>query len=112
MQGKNNIIVRVPRDQLDELRETFTGQGFTKFSISYGDGEEVVVARTKDGQTFRASRYDGVGFSERTISRSRRMSSKHRRKEAKRLSRAGLTQTRIAQRLGFSQRTISNDLRS
>ena len=45
-----------------------------------------------------------------TTSRCVPLTIKQRRKEARRLSKIGLTQVDIAEKLGVSQKTISNDL--
>ncbi|MGP0873248.1 hypothetical protein ACJ8QF_24100 [Serratia sp. CY81684] len=64
----------------------------------------------RTGQHVRVTTYEGTGFSERTVSTCDPMSLAQRRQETQRLRSTGLSQQQIADRLGVSQKTVSNDL--
>ena len=110
MSDKKHLAV-VLRDPLDEIKDTFTQRGIVEWNIKFKGGYEQISARTKSGDVYRISSYSGNGFRERNISHCQQLTPAKRQLEAKRLSREGLTQAQIAERLGCSQRTISNDLR-
>ncbi|MFW7204176.1 helix-turn-helix domain-containing protein [Serratia sp. BNK-17] len=65
----------------------------------------------RTGQHVRVTTYEGTGFSERTVSTCDLMPLDQRRQETQRLRSTGLSQQQIADRLGVSQKTVSNDLK-
>lgn len=111
MTDKSQLVVRVPRDLLDEIRSTFERQGVAECKIHFKDRLEVISAKGRNGETIRVSTYRDGGFRERTVSHCERLTPTQRRKEARRMYRDGLTQIQIAERLGCSQKTISNDVK-
>ena len=106
------VALRVPNDQLEAINADFRRQGLVEWTLRSRNGERSLVGRTKAGITLRVTQYDQNGFRERTASTCERLTAAKRKVEAKRLRRHGLTQAAIAERLGWSQKTISNDLSS
>ncbi|CAH6337728.1 MULTISPECIES: helix-turn-helix domain-containing protein [Enterobacterales] len=81
------------------------------YTITQKPGHTTITATTTDGQHVRVEKYNGNnGFSEGSMSVFVPGSIEERRDEARRLRDTGLSQTAIADRLGVSQKTISNDL--
>lgn len=109
MAGKQ-LVVRVPSEPLAEIEALFHEQGIIEWSIKSKRGHKTISGRTKSGGAVRYSVYASNGFHERSVSSCNGLSPARRRAEAKRLSKRGLTQTEIAERLGCSQKTVSNDL--
>lgn len=112
MASTRQLALRVPNDQLASIDEIFQKQGITEWVLKSKNGEKSLTGRTKMGIAIRVNLYNNNGFKERTSSICQRLSPAQRKTEAKRLSKRGLTQTEIAERLGCSQKTISNDLNS
>lgn len=106
------LALRVPSEPLSELDALFAQQGIEEWKITSKGGQKTISGRTKGGGAVRLSIYTSNGFRERTSSTSDGLSPARRRTEAKRLRKSGLTQSEIAERLGCSQKTISNDLRA
>lgn len=104
--------VNAPLERLKEIDHVFTAMGLVEWEASSKSGQRTIKGKTADGQTVRLSSYDDNGFSERTISSCGRLSPPERKEEVRRLYNGGrgLTQMQIADRLGVSQKTISNDL--
>ena len=81
------------------------------YTITQKPGHTTITATTTDGQYVRVEKYNcNNGFSEGSMSVFVPGSIEERRDEARRLRDTGLSQTAIADRLGVSQKTISNDL--
>lgn len=104
------LALRVPSEPLAEIDALFHEQGIVEWSIRSKHGHKTISGRTKSGGTVRYSVYASNGFRERSVSSCDGLAPARRRAEAKRLSKSGLTQTEIAERLGCSQKTVSNDL--
>lgn len=95
-----------------ELAEDFAEIGITNWETKHKNGKTTLVARNENGDVFRIEDYSGSSYMERTISQCQKLTPPERKSEAKRLRKQGLTQSEIADRLGCSQKTISNDLNS
>ncbi|USL57880.1 hypothetical protein IAQ00_19965 [Pantoea ananatis] len=81
------------------------------YKVVHEPGRTTLTAKTTDGQNVRVSRYDGNnGLREASMSVFQPDSIAERRIEARRLKDKGHTQMEIAEILGVSQKTISNDL--
>jgi len=111
MADGKQIALRIPGQALSEIDALFREQGLIEWTIKSKGGHRVISGRTCEGGAVRFSSYSSDGYSERTSSRSAGLSTIQRQKQAKRLSKQRLTQNEIAERLGCSQKTISNDLR-
>lgn len=85
--------------------------GLVNFTASYEQGQLTVCGTNSSGHQVRISSYQGNGLTEGTMSTFQPGSRDARQAEAMRLRSIGLTQLEIANRLGVSQKTISNDLR-
>jgi DNA-binding transcriptional regulator YiaG len=85
--------------------------GLVNFDVSCNNGELTVTGTNQTGQQIRINQYQANGFSEGTLSTFQPSSRESRQYEAKRLKGNGLSQQEIANRLGVSQKTISNDLK-
>lgn len=85
--------------------------GLINFKVSCNEGELTVTGTDQGGKHIRVNSYQGNGFTEGTMSTFQPESKEARKFEAVRLRGAGLTQQEIANRLGVSQKTISNDLK-
>lgn len=111
MASAKQLAVRVLNEPLAAIDAFFRQQGLDEWSIKSKPDHKTVIARARDGNAVRYSVYTSNGFCERTLSSCDRLPPARRKAEAKRLSKKGLTQTEIAERLGCSQKTVSNDLR-
>jgi len=96
---------------MDAIGAFFDQQGITEWSIKSKGGQRTISGRTESGGAVRFSSYTSNGFRSRTSSSCDKLSPARRKAEAKRMSKRGLTQSEIAEHLGCSQKTISNDLR-
>ena len=105
------LAVRILNEPLVAIDAFFRQQGFEEWVVKSTPGHKTISARTNDGEAVRYSSYTSDGFRESTSSSCARLPPTRRKAEAKRLSKKGLTQTEIAERLGCSQKTVSNDLR-
>ncbi|HEI2929593.1 TPA: helix-turn-helix domain-containing protein [Escherichia coli] len=85
--------------------------GLINFNISCNNGELTIMGADQNGTHIRVNSYQGNGFTEGTMSTFQPRGKEARRLEAIRLRKSGLTQQEIANRLGVSQKTISNDLK-
>ena len=85
--------------------------GLINFNVSCNNGELTVTGTDQNGKHIRVNSYQGNGFTEGTMSTFQPGGKEARRLEAVRLRESGLTQQEIANRLGVSQKTISNDLK-
>ena len=85
--------------------------GLVNFNVSCSHGELTVTGTDQSGKHVRVNSYQGNGFTEGTMSTFQPGSKEARQFEAMRLRKDGLTQQEIANRLGVSQKTISNDLK-
>jgi DNA-binding NarL/FixJ family response regulator len=104
--------VAIQRDVLLEIKEQFRAAGFDRWSIKSTDAVMTFTGQAATGDTIRSSLVFSDGFQEQTISRTDGvLTTAKRRAAARKLRKLGLTQAQIADRLGCSQRTISNDLR-
>ena len=97
--------------KLGEVSEFLQELGITEWTAKVKNGSTTFVGKADDGTITRFSNYSGNGFTERTVSKCVPLTPSERQEEARRLSRQKLTQIDIAERLGVSQKTISNDLR-
>jgi len=98
---------------LNQIDEMIGDLGLSKVTITIDDGKRTLKGRTNDGQAVNVVvRDSGSGFKERTVSMCDVLTIDDRQAEAKRLKREGFTQAVIADKLGVSQKTISNDLNS
>lgn len=97
--------------KLNEVSSVLEEQGIVQWKATVKNGSTTFVGKTEDGTTVRYTNYTTNGFSEKTISKCEQLQISNRQAEAKRLSRLKHTQAEIAERLGVSQKTISNDLR-
>jgi len=111
MTSAKQLAVRVPSEPLAAIDAFFRQQGMSEWSIKSKPDQKTIIARTSEGNAVRYSVYTSNGFRESTSSSCERLPPARRKAEAKRLSKKGLTQTEIAERLGCSQKTVSNDLR-
>jgi hypothetical protein len=109
--GKQLTAFQVPNEPLGQIDAFFRHQGLEEWTVKSTRGYKTIIGRTKDGGAVRHEVYAADGFRERISSSCDRLSPTKRRAEAKRMSKRGLTQMEIAQRLGCSQKTVSNDLR-
>lgn len=111
MRDKTQLpAVRVPRELLNNIDNSFRQYGLDEWKAASKNGRVSLSGKTNGGITVSFSSYSSDGYSERTVSSSDRLTPARRRKEATRMYREGLTQTQIAERLGCSQKTVSNDL--
>ena len=110
--AKREVAILVASEPLTALDAMFQAQGFVEWSIRSKLGQKTITGRTQDGVIIRHSAYETNGYQERSMTRcdSGRLPRAKRKTEAKRLSKQGLTQSEIAERLGCSQKTVSNDL--
>lgn len=98
---------------LNQIDEMIGGLGLSKVTITIEDGKRSLKGRTNNGQAVNVVvRDSGSGFKERTVSMCDVLTIDDRQAEAKRLKQEGFTQAVIADKLGVSQKTISNDLNS
>lgn len=112
MSTGKQLAIQVPSEPLNEIDALFRQQGIEEWTVKSRRGLKTISGRTKGGGAVRFTIYTSNGFRERTSSSCDGLSPVRRKAEAKRMSRNGLTQTEIAERLGCSQKTVSNDLRS
>ena len=112
MASSKQLALKVPNDLFDIIDDDFKSQGLLEWTMKSAEGEKCLTGRTINGVSVRIARYDNNGFSEKTASICRRLSPAKRKIEAKRLHKKGLTQNAISERLGCSQKTISNDINS
>ena len=105
------IALQVPREPMDAIDAFFAQQGITEWTMRAKGGQRTIAGRTEDGGAIRISSYTSKGFRSRTSSSCGGLTPARRKAEAKRMKKAGLTQSEIAEHLGCSQKTISNDLR-
>ncbi len=108
--GKSLVPVQIPSEPLAHVEDALRGQGIVEWAIKSRPGVKIFVGRTRNGGAIRQEIRASNGFRERTASTCVRMAPNKRRIEAKRMYKRGLTQTEIAERLGCSQKTVSNDL--
>jgi hypothetical protein len=106
------LAVQVPSEPLSQVETLLRQQGIVEWTIKSKPGRKTISGRTTNGGAVRYQFYSGNGFRERTSSSCDPLPPQKRRAEAKRMTKEGLTQTEIAERLGCSQKTVSNDLRS
>ena len=111
MVARNEMVVRIPRDLLDDLRDKLARQGVQDCTIRISGDLDTIRATTEGGEVIRVSTYRGVGYQERTVSRCLPLAAAQRRKQARRMYGEGLTQEQIGDSLGCSQKTICNDVR-
>lgn len=98
---------------LNQIDEMIGDLGLSKVTITIDDGKRTLKGRTNNGQAVNVVvRDSGSGFKERTVSMCDVLTIEDRQAEAKRLKQEGFTQAVIADKLGVSQKTISNDLNS
>ncbi|EHU9520833.1 HTH domain-containing protein [Vibrio vulnificus] len=100
-----------PSCDISVLPGIIQGAGLVNFEVSCNNGELTVTGSNEHGQQVRISSYQGNGFQEGTLSTFQPSSIEQRRAETRRLRSTGLTQQEIADRLGVSQKTVSNDLK-
>jgi hypothetical protein len=105
------LALRALSEPLREIEVFFQRQGLDEWTVKAKGGLRIITGRSSTGETIRFSTYTSDGYSERTTSRSFGLSRVQRQLQAKRLSKQGLTQMEIAERLGCSQKTVSDDLR-
>lgn len=84
--------------------------GLVNFNVTCKNGQLTVSGTNQGGQKVRVSGYQANGYTEGSMSSFQPSTIDARRAEANRLKSLGLTQQEIADRLGVSQKTISNDL--
>lgn len=108
----NTAVPNLPLPQFAELGRLLANNGFLEWSLSSKNGTQSLTAKRKDGKTFNYSEFEIDGFQERSVAQSVKTNIKQRQAAAKLLNKKGLTQMEIAKRLGVSQKTISNDLRT
>ncbi|WP_036240923.1 helix-turn-helix domain-containing protein [Mesorhizobium sp. STM 4661] len=113
---KKRLVIKPPkhiraRQFLADLDDVLGNIGLEECTISIQKGKKHFKGRTRNGKAINVILRDGgSGFQEQTVSFCDVLSVKDRRVEAKRLRKEGMRQTVIAERLGVSQKTISNDL--
>lgn len=95
---------------LEAITESFAAAGVDDWTIRSRHGLVNVRAKTPDGQAVTFSNQVSSVLQYQTQSRCAVLTIRQRRLEAKRLRKRGLTQGEIADMLGVSQKTISNDL--
>ncbi|ECK5632010.1 helix-turn-helix domain-containing protein [Vibrio fluvialis] len=96
---------------ISNLPKIIQGAGLVNFQVSCSNGELTVTGTNQSGQQVRINQYQGNGYTEGTLSTFQPSNIEARQNEARRLRSNGLTQQEIADRLGVSQKTISNDLK-
>jgi DNA-binding NarL/FixJ family response regulator len=106
----NRSLLPALAPQLKALSDVFESAGVLEWSISSTADVRRIKARTMAGEAVTLTQIVGPGYQEQTVSRCAGLTIKQRRIEAKKLRKRGLTQADIAERLGVSQKTISNDL--
>jgi DNA-directed RNA polymerase specialized sigma24 family protein len=111
MATSKQLALRVPGEPLSEIDAFFRQQGLDEWTVKSKGSRKLITGRTSDGTTLRYSTYASDGYSERTSSSCAGLSRAQRQIQAKRLAKQGHTQMEIAERLGCSQKTVSNDLR-
>ncbi len=102
--------LRVLAPHMAAIEETLARAGVVEYRITSKNGLRKLKTKSFDGATVMYAHYVGNGFEEQTTSRCVALTVKQRRTEARRLRKMGLTQVDIADKLGVSQKTISNDL--
>ena len=113
MSTGKQLVIQVPSEPLNEIDALFRQQGIEEWTVKSKRGHKTISGRTKSGGAVRLSIYTSNGFRKRTTSSCDGLSPARRKAEAKRMSKEeGLTQSEIAEHLGCSQKTVSNDLRS
>ena len=105
------LAVQVPSETLSQVDALLRQQGIVEWTIKSKPGLKTIYGRTTNGGAVRYQAYNGNGLRERISSSCDPLSPQKRRAEAVRMRKRGLTQTEIAERLGCSQKTISNDLK-
>lgn len=114
---KKILTVKVPKHiraknflaELDDVLETI---GVEECNILIQKGKKHFKGRTGDGKAINVILRDfGSGFQEQTLSVCPVLSVEDRKIEAMRQKRVGMSQAAIGERLGVSQKTISNDLK-
>ena len=112
MRTGKQLAIQVPSEPLNEIDALFRQQGIEEWTVKSKGAQKTISGRTKSGRAVRLSIYTSNGFRKRTSSSCDGLSPARRKAEAKRMSKEGLTQSEIAEHLGCSQKTVSNDLRS
>jgi DNA-binding CsgD family transcriptional regulator len=111
MATDKQLALRELGQPLNEIEAFFRQQGLEEWTMKSKGAHKTITGRTSDGATIRLSTYTSDGYSERTSSNCAGISRAQRRIQAQRLAKQGLTQMEIAERIGCSQKTVSNDLR-
>lgn len=83
--------------------------GLVDFNVKCQGGQVTITGTSQDGKHHRVTSYQNNGYTEGSMS-TFQGSTTDRKAEAERLRNTGLTQQAIADRLGVSQKTISNYL--
>jgi DNA-binding NarL/FixJ family response regulator len=102
--------LRVLAPHLAAIEQMLAETGVVEYRITSKNGLRKLKTKALDGTAVMYSHYVGKGLEEQMTPRAKPLTIKQRRKEARRLRKMGLTQVDIADKLGVSQKTISNDL--
>ena len=100
-----------PKRSIEDFAGHLTSLGFDDWTASSKNGMTRFKGRIDD-QTVTFQTYRAPGLVLQSASKCEKLPVKRRREEARKLRRKGHTQVEIADRLGVSQKTISNDLRA
>ena len=110
----NLPAVTITADDLSSIGTWSRKLGLAKGRLTFDPNGVVLTGKAFDDSTVRFASYANkrTGFTEQVVSTADPLvSPAMRAREAKRMHKEGLTQHQIAERLGCSQKTISNDLR-
>lgn len=114
---KNNPLIAQPKEEIINILQTLTAE------IEQGTIRSYEISQSSSGSiTIKADSSDGAarfiqiqtempGYTESITQKIKKQSPDVRRDTVQKLTKQGLTQTEIAERTLYSQKTISNDIR-
>lgn len=99
------------KQTLAQLESVVDDMGLSEATLTFKNGKRSLKGKTAEGRTMNVSvRDNGSGYKEQVISVCEVLPIQKRREEVRSMSKEGHSQTVIAEKLGVSQKTISNDL--
>lgn len=119
-QRSTGRVERIPRKRIeaatldevaDHCSELFDNLNMSSGKVIRTPGKIRITGRTAQNDVINFSKQESGNYQSKTTSSYRPSTSQERQKTAKQLRKAGLTQEQIANELGVSQKTISNDLK-
>lgn len=108
-----NTSTAIAQQQQELIESLLSGRLTGEIKVSL-DGTMKIRAQDAKGATMTLTGYinEHTGYQERGFSAlPRKLSPVERREEVQRLAATGMTQQAIAERLGVSQKTVSNDIK-